>query len=310
MKSTNSKFTESHQDISAALQVAREALENKSKEKEVVTAQLARAVQDLARQIEEKEKRVQELDAVNRELAFQISEKEKKEAQLRAANHELESFSYSVSHDLRTPLRAIYGFSQVLLEDFVHQMDEEAQTLFAEIIENTRKMGDLIDNLLEYARINKQNVFQTKIDVQELVETLVQELKQLYPERHISVSLKKLPEMQGDHNMIKQVFSNLLSNSFKYTGKKEKSVIEVGSYTEQDEIVYFVKDNGAGFDERYYNKLFGVFQRLHSSTEFEGTGVGLAIVEKIVHKHQGRVWAEGKLGEGACFFISFPSSNT
>lgn len=290
--------------------MAKKALASKSKEKDALTAQLAKAVQELAHQNEEKEKRVQELDTVNKELAYQIAEKEQKTIELKTANEELQSFSYSVSHDLRTPLRAISGFSQVLLEDYVHQLDEEAQYFFTEIIDNTRKMGELIDNLLDYSRISQQHIVRTKIDMEALVKTLIKEHKILYPKRDINVTVGKLAEMNGDGVMIKQVFSNLISNAFKYTSKREKSKIEVGSTIDNDEVTYFIRDNGAGFDPRYYDKLFGVFQRLHGDSEFEGTGVGLAIVDKIVKKHNGKVWAEGKPDEGACFYVSFPIVNS
>ncbi|MEO5893819.1 MAG: ATP-binding protein, partial [Ferruginibacter sp.] len=219
---------------------------------------------------------------------------------------ELESFSYSVSHDLRAPLRAINGFTQVLLEDYIEQLGEDAKSLLNEVITNSDKMGELIDNLLAFSRIGKQHVSKGDINVNQLVSVVIAEQKQLEPKRIVDLTIKKLENIRGDRSMVKQVFVNLVSNAFKYTSKKKNAVIEIGSYLENDDCVYYVKDNGAGFDMDYYDKLFGVFQRLHSSHEFDGTGVGLAIVQKIITKHHGKVWAEGKVGEGACFYISLP----
>ena len=291
-----------------ALELSEEALDAKKEEKTEIAIKLAKAVKELSFQIEEKEKREIELLRINEELAYQIREKEKRTVELEEVNKELEAFSYSVSHDLRAPLRAISGFSALLVEDFIHQMDGEGKILLSEIIRNSKKMGDLIDNLLEFSRLSKQDIFRGTIDMNELVKNIVEELTRLEPKRNIEINLQDLPRVEGDKNMVKQLFFNLIANSFKYTGKKGNAIIEIGSYTRDQQYVFFVKDNGAGFDPRYYNKLFGVFQRLHSSMEFEGTGVGLAIVQKIVTKHGGEVWAEGKVGEGACFYVSLPVS--
>lgn len=292
-----------------ALELSEEALEEKDDEKNEIAVELAKAVKELSFQIEEKEKRANELIKVNEELAYQIQEKEKRTVELEEVNKELESFSYSVSHDLRAPLRAISGFSEVLAEDYIQQLDEEAQMYFSEIIRNASKMGELIDNLLEFSRLSRQDIFRRTININEIVGSIGAELKKLEPKRKIDLHIQELPEVEGDKNMVKQLFFNLVSNAFKYTSKKENAIIEIGSYPRNREQVFFVKDNGAGFDPRYYNKLFGVFQRLHSSIEFEGTGVGLAIVQKIATKHGGEVWAEGKVGEGACFYVSLPVKN-
>ncbi len=292
--------------LSSALKLSEQALETKDKEKNELALKLAKAVKDLSVEIEEKEKNVTELAKVNKELAFQIQEKEKKASELEAVNKELEAFSYSVSHDLRAPLRAINGFSEVLTADYSEDLDDDAKLYFSEIIRNVKKMGDLIDNLLDFSRLSKQNFFPVSVSVEEIVRDIISEQNNLEPEREITVDVQDLPPIKGDKNMLKQLFFNLISNAFKYTGKREHAVIEIGSYLEAAQQVYYVRDNGAGFDPRYYNKLFGVFQRLHSSNEFDGTGVGLAIVQKIVSKHNGKVWADGKVGEGACFYVSLP----
>jgi light-regulated signal transduction histidine kinase (bacteriophytochrome) len=288
--------------IITALELSEEALEAKHEEKNEIAIKLAKAVKELSFQITEKEKRADELVKINEELAYQIREKAKRTV-------ELEAFSYSVSHDLRAPLRAISGFSEVLAADYMDQLDEDAKSLFSEIIRNARKMGDLIDNLLEFSRLSKQDIFRGTINMNEIIGNIVEELTELEPKRKIHLNLQEFPKVEGDKNMLKQLFFNLVANAFKYTGKKENATIEIGSYPRDGEQVFYVKDNGAGFDPRYYNKLFGVFQRLHSSMEFEGTGVGLAIVQKIATKHGGEVWAEGKVGEGACFYISLPVKN-
>ena len=160
-----------------------------------------------------------------------------------------------------------------------------------------------------HSQIGKQHVARVSVNIQQLVTTVISELKKLEPERIVNIKIKNLENVNGDRNMLKQVFINLLSNAFKYTSKnKTAAVIEIDSYSEDDHQVYVVKDDGAGFDMRYYDKLFGVFQRLHSSNEFDGTGVGLAIIQKIIVKHRGKVWAEGKVGKGACFYVSLPKS--
>jgi light-regulated signal transduction histidine kinase (bacteriophytochrome) len=175
-------------------------------------------------------------------------------------------------------------------------------------LSNSIKMGKLIDNLLGFSRIVKQHVSMVDVNIKELVDSVVAEQRQIEPTRKINLTVKKLENIRGDRNMLKQVFINLVSNAFKYTGKKKEAIIEIGSYHEKDDCIYYVKDNGAGFDMLYSDKLFGVFQRLHSSNEFEGTGVGLAIIQKIISKHGGKVWAEAKVGEGACFYISLPAT--
>jgi PAS domain S-box-containing protein len=263
----------------------------------------------IVRDITSSKKSEEDLVKANKMLLVQNEEKEKKAVELEAAIKELESFSYSVSHDLRAPLRAINGFTQIMVEDYLSQLDEEAKIILNEIIRNSHKMGELIDNLLSFSRIGKKPVTLSNINIKELINEVIAELKLEEPNRVFKITIKKLENINGDTNMLRQVFINLISNAFKYTGKKKEAEIEIGSYNEDNNIVYYVKDNGAGFDMRYYDKLFGVFQRLHSSNEFEGTGVGLAIIQKIITKHGGQVWADAKVNEGARFYISLPDSN-
>ncbi len=226
---------------------------------------------------------------------------------LEGTNAELESFSYSVSHDLRAPLRAIHGFARILLEDHNAKLDPEAQRLLGVIDQNTRRMGQLIDDLLAFSRLGRREIASARVDMTELARLVADELRRGEGDRNgLELRIDSLVPAHGDRALLRQVLSNLLQNALKFTRGRPDARIEVGSRPDGKETVYFVKDNGAGFDARYVDKLFGVFQRLHSAEEFDGTGVGLAIVKRIVQRHGGRVWAEGKLNEGATFYFSLP----
>jgi PAS domain S-box-containing protein len=238
---------------------------------------------------------------LNAELEMRVKERT---AQLESANKELEAFSYSVSHDLRAPLRAVDGFSQALVEDYGALLPAEGCGFLATIRGETQRMGELIDDLLTFSRLSRASLDRLPIDSDALVRSIVHELVEEYPSRKFDVCIENLPDCEGDLSLMRQVWINLLSNAVKYTGRKDRARIEVGSRQEGDELIYFVRDNGAGFDMRYIGKLFGVFQRLHRSEEYEGTGVGLAIVQRIVHRHGGRVWGEGVVDEGATFYFS------
>jgi Cu+-exporting ATPase len=227
-------------------------------------------------------------------------------AQLEATNKELEAFSYSVSHDLRAPLRAIDGFAAIIMEDYSSSLDEEGIRLLGVITDNAKKMGNLIDDLLRFSRLGRQEIKLGKVDMFAIAQSVCQELVSEERKGSVEFIWQKIPESYCDSSIIRQVWVNLISNALKFSSKKPKSVIEIGSKTEGPETIYFVKDNGAGFDMEYSNKLYGVFQRLHRADDFEGTGVGLAIVQRIVSRLGGRVWAEGKIDEGATFYFALP----
>lgn len=234
------------------------------------------------------------------------SELEKSVEQLQVVNKELEAFTYSVSHDLRAPLRIINGYAEIIIEDCKEKMDAEALNNLEVIKFNAGKMGQLIDDLLNLSRLGRQELALHNVNMDELVDRVIAEQVGLSKKHHAKV--KKLPLLPAhcDSGLIQQVWTNLISNALKYSGTKEYPEVEIGSNRKEHEIVYYVKDNGVGFDMQYAGKLFGVFQRLHKMTEFEGTGVGLAIVQRIVIKHGGRVWAEAEVEKGATFFFSLP----
>jgi light-regulated signal transduction histidine kinase (bacteriophytochrome) len=229
--------------------------------------------------------------------------------QLEAANEALGSFTYSVSHDLRAPLRGINGYAAMLLEDHAAALDPDALRLLGVIGENARQMGRLIDDLLRFSRLGRSEIEKTAVDVGALVRTVVDELRRLEPERAVAVTVGELAPISADGSMLRQVFANLIGNAWKFTRTRAGATIEIGCRRTRGETTYFVRDNGAGFDMQYSGKLFGVFQRLHRPDEFEGTGVGLAIVQRIVQRHGGRVWAEGEVGAGATFSFALPSES-
>jgi signal transduction histidine kinase len=227
--------------------------------------------------------------------------------QIETSSKELEDFTYTVSHDLRTPLRAIDGFSRILEEDYGGKLDDEARRLIGVVRENALKMGQLIDDLLTFSRLGRNPIAATGVDMEALARSALAEIGAPAAAGRVRIEIHPLPEAWGDPASLKQVWMNLLSNAVKFSGKRDQPLIEVsGDGDGADAVVYCVKDNGAGFDMQYYKKLFGVFQRLHGNDEFPGTGVGLAIVRRIVSRHGGRVWAEGKTGEGAAFYFSLP----
>jgi signal transduction histidine kinase len=238
-----------------------------------------------------------EIESLNKNLSSNLSK-------LEAINKELEAFTYSVSHDLRAPLRSISGYAKILNEDYGSGLDEEGKKLIDIVVKNASKMGNLIDDLLDFSRLGKKEMIISKINMKDMVRLIAKDLNTYNAE----VWIKDLESASVDITMIKQVWINLISNAFKYSQNKEKIKIEIGSDYNGVEDVFFIKDNGIGFDMRYVHKLFGVFQRLHKVHEFEGTGVGLAIVQRIIHRHGGRVWAEGKVNEGAVFYFSIPKN--
>jgi len=234
-----------------------------------------------------------------------ITERKKAEQQLEFANKELEFFTYSVSHDLRSPIRSLIGYSKILVEDFNEKLGEDGTQILSIIHQNALRMNNLIDDLLKFSKLGKKELQKSEIDTEKLVQSVLDEVGDSFQHK-ANVKVNRLPSICADHPLLTQVWINLIGNALKYSAKKEYPKIEIGAYIENDEIIYFVKDNGAGFDMRYGDRLFGVFQRLHRTEEFEGTGVGLSIVKRIIAKHAGRVWAEGKVNEGATFYFSLP----
>ncbi|HEX8461549.1 MAG TPA: ATP-binding protein [Segetibacter sp.] len=228
--------------------------------------------------------------------------------ELEVVNKELEAFSYSVSHDLRTPLRAVSGYSMMLKEDYDTKLDGEGNRIIDNIIHNTKMMGQLIDDLLTFSKMARLETANQSIDMKKLVESCIENLMQNEKNPSVKFLVGDLLTCNGDNSMLRQVWYNLISNAVKYSSKKEKPVIEIASLDDKGIPVYYVKDNGEGFDMKYVNKLFGVFQRLHRQDEFEGTGLGLALAKRIVSKHGGDIWAEAALGLGATFYFSIPKS--
>ena len=237
-------------------------------------------------------------------LKHRTDELEKRTAQLAAANSELEAFSYSVSHDLRAPLRHINGDAHRLIQEHSPQLGPEAQLRLKRIQEGTQKMGRMIDDLLNLARLDRRSMDLQMTSLNSLVENVLQDLESETANRKIDWRVGSLPSVNCDPGLIQQVFANLLSNAVKYTRRCERAVIEIGQSTMNGQLVLFVRDNGAGFNPKYSGKLFGAFQRLHTEQEFEGTGVGLATVQRIAQKHGGSVWAEAETNKGATFYFS------
>jgi signal transduction histidine kinase len=224
--------------------------------------------------------------------------------QLELVNQELETLSYSISHDLRAPLRAIDGFSRILVESLDENINPESRRYLETVRDNVRQMNGLIDGLLQFSRLAFQPFANRKIEMKELAHHVIDDLLTVQPERRVEVSLGDLPPAWGDPLFIKQVFENLIRNAFKFSRNRETMRLEIGFQARGEQTVYFVRDNGVGFDMRYAEKLFGVFQRLHSEAEFEGTGVGLANVRRIILRHGGEVWAEAKVDQGATFYFT------
>ncbi len=228
---------------------------------------------------------------------------------LQAANRELEAFAYSVSHDLRAPLRHVVGYAELLQKHAASALDEKADHYLKTILEAARRMGALIDDLLGFSRIGRAETKKVAVDLEQLVAQVIAELAQYTGGRDIAWKIGALPSCHGDRAMLRMVFVNLLSNAAKFTRTQPQAKIEIGcSRQENNQIKIFVKDNGAGFDMRHVNKLFGVFQRLHLAEEFEGTGIGLATVQRIVHRHGGTCWAEGAVDQGATFYFTLPKA--
>lgn len=247
------------------------------------------------------EEQTREITSLNQSLEQRVLERTR---EWQIANRELEAFSYSVSHDLRAPLRSIHGYMNIFLEEYGEKLDDEAKRLIKITLSNGRKMGQLIDDLLAFSQLGRKELLKSRVSMKDIVASVWEEQLAYEENRRIDFVLHDIPSAVADANTIRQAWMNLISNACKYTRKTENPRIEVGANVQGRSVIYFIKDNGAGFDMKYYNKLFGVFQRLHSEQEFTGTGVGLAIVERVISKHGGMIWAESSLNEGATFYFT------
>jgi len=280
------------------LQLAKENLESRVAER---TSELAQANEQLQIELAERKRAEEQVRKLNEDLERRVAERT---VQLVAANKELDAFSYSVSHDLRTPLRHISGFTDVLVAEHSSQLGPEAQELLKFIQDGSQKMNLMIGDLLNLARLDRLEAVSKMTPLNSLVEDVLQDLKSEIDGRKIDWHIGSLPTVNCDPGLLQQAFTNLLSNAVKYTRRREHAVIEVDQMTIDGEAVIYVRDNGAGFDSKYAGKLFGAFQRFHTAEEFEGTGVGLATVQRIIRKHGGRIWAEAECGKGATFYFT------
>lgn len=260
------------------------------------------AILETNNDITERKRREQEIRTLNEDLG-------KRTAELEAINKELEAFAYSISHDLRAPLRHMVGFTELLQKNAASLLNEKSQRYVMMILESAKRMGNLIDDLLAFSRIGRAETHKTMVSLEQLVQEALSEVRQETDGRNVVWRVGALPAWYGDRSMLRLALVNLISNAAKFTRTRSQAEIEIGCKDQkQDQVVVFVRDNGVGFDMKYVNKLFGVFQRLHPPEAFEGTGIGLATVQRIVHRHGGRVWAEGLVDQGATFYFSLSKS--
>jgi signal transduction histidine kinase len=265
-----------------------------------VERQLLQSRDELEKEIAVRTQREHEIRTLNEELGTRAAE-------LEAINKELEAFAYSISHDLRAPLRHMVGFTELLKKHAASRLDDKSQRYVTVILESAKRMGNLIDDLLAFSRISRTETHKSMLSLQQLVEEALAEIGQDTGGRHIVWRVGTLPTWYGDRSMLRLAIVNLVSNAVKFTRTRAQAEIEIACLDQkQDQVVVFIRDNGVGFDMKYVDKLFGVFQRLHTPEAFEGTGIGLATVQRIVHRHGGSVWAEGLVDQGATFFFSLP----
>lgn len=250
-------------------------------------------------------------------INFDISDRRRAEAliqqttaQLEASNRELEAFAYSVSHDLRAPLRAIDGFSNALMEDYGDKFDEDGRDYFERIRRNIQRMGLLIDDLLRLSRVSRSEMQYSQVNLSSLVEEQIHELQESDPQRQVEAIIAPEIIVSADITLMRVIINNLIQNAWKFTSNHATARIEFGLIKQDEQSVYFVRDDGAGFDMNYTKMLFGVFQRLHNANEFHGTGIGLATVQRVIHRHGGKVWAEGEVEKGATFYFTLPNNPT
>jgi signal transduction histidine kinase len=274
-------------------------------EVEFRSAALESSNSQLQQEIADRQQAAEEIRSLNAQLEHRVAERT---AELERANQELEAFSYSVSHDLRAPLRAIDGFSQALLEDYAAQLDDVGEDYLHRVRAAAQRMGQLIDDLLKLARVSRATLNQEPVDLSAIVEAIVDDLRSESPGREADVSIEQGLAATGDAHLIRIALENLLHNAWKYTGKRAGARIEFGQDVHDGQPRYFVRDNGAGFDMAYAGKLFGAFQRLHDAKEYAGTGVGLATVQRIIHRHGGRIWADAAVDAGAVFYFTLPAT--
>jgi light-regulated signal transduction histidine kinase (bacteriophytochrome) len=260
-----------------------------------------KVIQCNVRDVTARRKAQEALRQMNASLEQRVLERT---TQLEAANRELEAFSYSVSHDLRAPLRAISGFSRIVLEDHSAALDADALRYLQQVDKGAQQMGQLIDDLLTFSRTGRQALAVQRVNTTNIVRACLSDLKSMQEDRAVTINVGELPDCEADASLLKQVWLNLLENALKYTKKRDPAVITIGCRREGATDSYFVQDNGAGFDMKYADKLFGVFQRLHLADDYEGTGLGLALVQRIVQRHGGRVWTEASVNLGATFFFT------
>ena len=271
------------------------------------TAELMAANSRLKLEIEERQRAERQVRDLNAGLEQRVAQRTDA---LQAANHELEAFSCSVSHDLRAPLRGIQGFSTLLLEDYSAQLDDRGKGYLNRVCESTRRMGEIIDDLLSLARLSQSELTLQRVDLSGLCRSIANDLRHANPERQVEWAIAPDLMADADLRLVRAALANLLANAWKFTSKQTQARIEVGTTFHQGRKAFFVRDNGAGFDMNYVNKLFTAFQRLHVGQEFEGHGIGLATVRRVVHRHGGEVWAEGHVGRGATFYFTLPETVT
>jgi light-regulated signal transduction histidine kinase (bacteriophytochrome) len=267
--------------------------------------QLGETFNQMADQIEAEVEAIRQAEERYRILSESLEQTvQRRTEELQLTNKELESFAYSVSHDLRAPLRTITGFANIIIEDYQSNLEPEIQSHLQRIVKATNKMAELIDALLNFSRLGRAAINKESINLAELTQNLTSCCPSEQETRQIEWVIGELPVVEADPVLIEQVFVNLINNAVKYTRGRKPAQIEIGSYLDQQQRVFFIKDNGVGFNMQYADKLFGVFQRLHAESEFEGTGIGLATVQRIIYRHEGKIWAEAIEGEGATFYFT------